>query len=330
MRLILFLLLIGIAFSCNQEQKHEETTNFVFTENNEQVTLSENGQPVFSYQKALVPIWENENPELKRDVTFNHYIHPLYNLSGDTITEAQPKDNPWHLHHRGIFWVWHQLYIGDESVGDSWVMKNFRFDILGIDTEIENKLAILKLHVNWVTTKNEVNKAFVEENTTITVYPSEEERRIIDFEIKLKAHVPNVSIGGSEDEKGYSGFSARIKMPDNLSFRSNEGEVNPILFQLETGPWLDFSVLDSVSGNREGMTILSYQGTSAGKIPWILRRKQSMQNVVFPGRERIKLPTDKALILKYRIVIHQGKNATIENMNKWYEEYKIETVEKMN
>lgn len=320
MKQIILLLLIAVAFSCNQKPK--ENANFVFIKNNEHIVLNENGHPVFSYQKALIPIWENENPELKRDVMFNHYIHPLYSLAGDTITEAQPKDNPWHLHHRGIFWVWHQLYIGDESVGDSWVMKSFKFDILEIDTEVENNQAKLKLKVNWVTTKDGANKAFVEENTIITVYPSENDRRIIDFEINLKALVPDVSIGGSEDQKGYSGFSARIKMPDNLSFRSDEGEVDPILYQIETGPWLDFSVLDSVSGSCEGLAILSYQGTLGGKIPWILRRKESMQNVVFPGRERIKLPTDNPLTLKYRIVIHQGKNATIENINSWYKDYK--------
>ena len=320
MRKVIYLFVIVFAFSCNQETNKK--AQFAFIENDETINLVENEQAVFSYQKALIHIPENENPALKKDVAFNHYIHPLYSLSGDTITEAQPKDNPWHLHHRGIFWVWHQLYIGDESVGDSWVMENFRFDILGIDTEIENEFAQLKLHINWVTTKDEISKAFVEERTTITVYPSTPEKRIIDFEIKLKALVPNVSIGGSEDEKGYSGFSTRIKMPDDLSFRSNEGEVNPILFQVQTGPWLDFSVLDSISGIREGMTILSAQSSADGKIPWILRRKESMQNVVFPGRERYTLPADKYLTLKYRLVIHQGENTTIENINNWYDEYK--------
>ena len=44
-----------------------------------------------------------------------HYIHPLYGLDGEVLTEDFPADHP---HHRGIFWGWHQLWLGDKKVGD--------------------------------------------------------------------------------------------------------------------------------------------------------------------------------------------------------------------
>ena len=36
-----------------------------------------------------------------------NYIHPLYDLEGNVLTEDFPSD---HRHHRGIFWAWHQVY----------------------------------------------------------------------------------------------------------------------------------------------------------------------------------------------------------------------------
>ena len=38
----------------------------------------------------------------------SNYFHPLYDLDGNVLTEDFPKD---HIHHRGIFWAWHQVLI---------------------------------------------------------------------------------------------------------------------------------------------------------------------------------------------------------------------------
>ena len=38
----------------------------------------------------------------------SNYFHPLYDLDGNVLTEDFPKD---HIHHRGIFWAWHQVRI---------------------------------------------------------------------------------------------------------------------------------------------------------------------------------------------------------------------------
>ena len=38
----------------------------------------------------------------------SNYFHPLYDLDGQVLTEDFPKD---HIHHRGIFWAWHQVRI---------------------------------------------------------------------------------------------------------------------------------------------------------------------------------------------------------------------------
>src|SRR5689334_16206041 len=52
------------------------------------------------------------------------YIHPLYSLKGNSITDDSPKDHPYH---RGIFWAWHQLLLNDFSLGDGWVSQNISY-----------------------------------------------------------------------------------------------------------------------------------------------------------------------------------------------------------
>jgi hypothetical protein len=37
-----------------------------------------------------------------------------------------------------------------------------------------------------------------------------------------------------------------------------------------------------------------------------------MQNVVFPGRDRIDVPMDKPLVLRYRFIIHNGDSGGID------------------
>ncbi|WP_372934433.1 DUF6807 family protein, partial [Mariniphaga sediminis] len=65
--------------------------------------FTEGGENILFYQKAP----KNHEGEYER----RHYIHPLWGLDGTILTEDFPDD---HLHHRGIFWAWHQVWIGDQ------------------------------------------------------------------------------------------------------------------------------------------------------------------------------------------------------------------------
>ena len=51
----------------------------------------------------------------------SNYFHPLYDLDGNVLTEDFPKD---HIHHRGIFWAWHQVRINGTTVQDQWVNRD--------------------------------------------------------------------------------------------------------------------------------------------------------------------------------------------------------------
>ena len=310
--------IITIVFSALCFKAGKESP-FQFVENEQGVGLTENGQNVFFYQKAPVPVTTGE--ETKEVHRFNHYFHPLYNLAGEVITEAQPKNDKWHPHHRGIFWGWHQIGISNKQIADSWTMKDFVYDVKKITTQTENDQAVLILDVDW-RSKSAGPEAFVTEHTVVTVYATKDNKRLIDFEISLKANRPDVTIAGSKDTiKGYGGFSVRIKLADSMLFRGQRGILIPITGQLNAGPWVDFSTPLLKGPDRYGLAIFCHPSIPNFPSPWLLRKKGSMQNPAFPGWEKYTIPSDTVLTLRYRLVIHAG-NAGITEINNWYDEYK--------
>ena len=58
-------------------------------------------QPVLNYNFGVVT---GENvPENERRRTRACYVHPVWDLDGEILTDDFPKD---HYHHRGLFWGW--------------------------------------------------------------------------------------------------------------------------------------------------------------------------------------------------------------------------------
>ncbi len=311
MKNLIFIIAVILTFNSCQSGKKQETP-FTFVENEQGTELLENGQKVFFYQKTPV----KSGPE-----EFNHYIHPLYNLAGRVITRAYPKEEiEWHYNHRGIFWGWRQVYINKDTIGDAWVMNHIRLNVEQMKTETSKDRAKLILKVKWYSTKQAKKKAFMEENTMITVYPVKENIRAIDFTIGFKAIVPGVYIAGSDNFKGYGGFAVRIRLKDSLNYLTQNGLIEPQTAPLNAGPWVDFSTPALSPPDKFGLTILCHPSIPNFPSPWLLRREGSMQNPAFPGREKINIPMDKEVILNYRIIIHDG-NATINEINKWFKKY---------
>jgi hypothetical protein len=251
-----------------------------------------------------------------------NYIHPLYGLDGEILTEDFPAD---HLHHRGVFWAWHQVWLADKKLGDGWATIDFFWDVYDAEIlTIDSQSSALRLDVYWksplLTDANGKQQPFVKETTTIRVHRAEGDIRKIDFQIELLALKDNMRLGGSEDAKGYGGFSTRIPLPDGLAFTGTDGPVEPTNLSVEAGPWLDFSGNLGGQGKTSGLAILCHNSLPEYPRRWILRRKGSAQNPVFPGRNPVPLSREKPLVLRYRLIIHRGGVNDI-NLDKLQAEY---------
>lgn len=274
---------------------YERNSPFLFKETDKGIELFEDGKPVFFYQRMPKALTGNH--------LYSNYIHPLYSLSGDTLTEEFPSDHPFH---RGIFWAWHQLYVNNINLGDGWINDGILQDVTDIETNKNNGQAKIMLNVLWKSSNFKNGEPFMNEHTSITVHPLESGIRIIDFKITLNALVEGLQIGGSADEKGYGGFCARIKLTDSIHFTSENGPVSPEELQVKAGSWMDFSAAFGRDKTVSGLTILCHPGNPDYPEPWILRQKGSMQNVVFPGQKKFSIGINKPLVLRYRLIIHNG------------------------
>jgi hypothetical protein len=254
----------------------------------------------------------------------SNYFHPLYDLDGNILTEDFPKD---HVHHRGIFWAWHQVRIDGKSVQDQWVNRDSFWMLQEARPESDARSASLALRVRWesplFTDAQGKRRPFVEERSVTRVHRAEGAIRKIDFHQRLTALVDGVEIGGSEDAKGYGGFSYRVVMPPDIRFTGADGTVTPIENAVGASSWMDVTGSYGSAG-RSGVAVLTHPSTTGFPQTWILRAKASMQNAVYPGRQPVALPRDRPLVLRYRIVLHRGELAPAE-IARLQAEYAAET-----
>lgn len=279
----------------------EKSGEWQVQENQAGLLILEGQDSVLFFQRAAKSL----NGEYARA----NYIHPLYSLDNTRLTEDFPED---HLHHRGIFWAWHQNYVGETSVGDAWALEDFIWEVSSAKVASDPKSCRLETEVYWKSPLWKNNEGelepFVKESATIRIQPASANHRIIDFEIELEALVDHFYIGGSEDAKGYSGFSWRIPLPENVAFQGVNGNVKPQTLALEAGPYMDISGnLDGKPG-KEGVVVIDDPANPDYPNPWILRSSRSMQNVAFPGREKYLITRDKPLVLKYRMIVYKNES----------------------
>lgn len=276
----------------------------------EGIEISERGVKVLFYQtkpKSSDGKYERAN-----------YVHPLYGLKGTILTEDFPEDHP---HHRGIFWAWHQIIHNGKQIADGWSCENISWKVMKTDIEKKRGLIALNNEVIWRSSpQGKQDVPIIRENSRITVHRATAHYRILDFEISLHALIDSLAIGGSDDPKGYGGFSLRLKLPDDIAFLWGNKRLEARELAVEGGPWLDFHGSFQGKGSPpSGVTVFCHPLNPGPPEPWILRSAKSMQNPAFPGRHPVALTKD-GLTLRYRVVVHSDQTDP-RGLEKLYREY---------
>ncbi len=268
----------------------------------EKLWLQEQGKTVMMFQ--LAP--KSQEGKYARA----NYVHPLHGPDGGVVTEDFPPD---HLHHRGVFWAWHQLLLNGKQLADPWVCQDIEWKTpeqsgCWSSTRASELSAGMMVARDWVVPDPEQagqSLRVVRETVRITAWPSSDNRRILDFDLRFRALLRGVSIGGSDDEKGYGGFSPRFRLADDAHFVGPQGEVTPReLAGVDGGAWIDVSGTDD--DIEKGVVMMVHPSHPGFPLQWILRTKGSMQNPRWPGREPVRLSTRTELRLRYRLVLHVG------------------------
>jgi len=280
-------------FSAKLEKNaHPHDDVFSFDESEGKfITISEDDAPVLRYIFGM-----HLDDGIPDDRTRSCYIHPVWGLDGEILTDDFPAD---HHHHRGIFLAWPGIIAGEDTL-DLWHIRGVekRFERwLGRETgPVFARLGIL---AGWYAG----DRRLAGEATWLTIYRAGDIGRMIDFDITLETVGDALKIVGSPDVKGYGGFNYRPAPFTDPVITTCEGEQPDS--DLRRFPWADFSALFEGTARRSGVAIFDRPDNINTPNGWCLRH-YGFLGVSWPGNNPYLLQPGKPYRARYRVWIHRG------------------------
>lgn len=257
--------------------------------------------------KAL-GLWEGDNPVL----VYNHgvqlkdgvpadrarstYLHPIYGLDGEVLTDDFPKD---HYHHRGLFWAWPHIRIDGQETS--------LWDIRGIHQrwvkwgkrETTRAQAVLEVENGWFTG----NRQAVREQVLLTVQAASATGRALDVELTWTPLDQPVTLVGAPG-KSYGGFTLRFAPRTGTVITTPLGNAAKDLAVTRL-PWADLSATMAGATQPSGAAIFIAPDHPDYPPTW-LTRHYGVLCVGWPGVEAKTLPAGEPVRCRYRVWIHRG------------------------
>lgn len=230
------------------------------------------------------------------------YIHPLFSLDGQTLTDDFPLD---HFHHHGLFWVWPVVRTRGLNTS-SWEPKlpRLRQHFVRCQKRQESDGAFL-LRVENVWRLDE-KETVAKEIVTLNVLPAEKEGRAIDLEIKIEASGGPLELQGIPDQnKGYGGLCFRgSPMFKGAAMATDEGTLKEDAVHTPFR-WVDLSTAEL------GIAIFVSPDHPGFPTKWMVRNSYAgIINASWPGLSSVVLQPGEPVTLRYRIYVHRGDVAT--------------------
>lgn len=237
------------------------------------------------------------------------YIHPLYGLNGEMLTRDWPDGG--HPHHRGIFWAWPEVEYKGER-GDIYALQRvFARPTGNITYQSGPVFAQVNAENLWVW---EDKKPIVREQAIIRVYRSDSNSRVIDLTISLKAIEDSVTIA-TRFTNSYGGLNIRMQTPQEqeISHFTDKPNSDPVR------AWSDLSGIFEGNNSASGLMVLQNHNNPEYPGAWAEYPELSWVQPTFPTPgTRYLLSKEKPLILKYRLIIHNGGKPDVDiSKNRW-------------
>ena len=179
----------------------EDASPFCFTDiDGRSVKITDGDQPVLAYNYGVITGEKVPAKDVRRQQAC--FIHPLWGLGGEVVTDAFPKD---HYHHTGVFWRW--PYVGlDGKDYDCWMKDQIQVRFVKwLDRKTETKLAELGVENGWFLGDRKV----MIERVRLRVHPVADETRAVDLDLTWIPVDRPISLRG-RGGKSYGGLTARL------------------------------------------------------------------------------------------------------------------------
>lgn len=263
------------------------------------VTITENGSPVLVYRHGPVDPPEGVDARYRRA----GYIHPLYSVDGDVLTQDFPSD---HYHHRGVFWTWPECTVGDRRI-DVWALDGARPQPQNVEiVRVDAQGAELVFDAYWAFDDSPTVPQ-VGERVAITVHPAQGGNRSIDFHITMSNPTQETVTFLGAANKGYGGLCFR---PDSarkpMHFTADSGPVEEDQLSFDT-PWADVSFrLDPEAPPQAGVAVFQHPANPGYPHPGWIFRHYSFLGASWPHEETHALAPGESFELRYRMFVHRG------------------------
>jgi hypothetical protein len=268
--------------------------------------LWEGGRPVLVYNHGEIPFQAGRQARSRAS-----YLHPIYGLDGELLTDNAPAD---HYHHHGLFWAWTHVRIGGREY-NFWEGDDIRIQFkTWLAKETGEDGAKLGVENGWFLGDREVMK----EVLWLVVHPASSDERSIDVTLTWTPLDAPISLSGAEG-KSYGGLSLRFAPRQNTVITVPDGRAEEDLL-ITRLPWADLSAQFEGASAKSGAAVFVHPSHPDYPPEW-MTREYGLLAVGWPGVEPKTLPAGEPVTCRYRLWIHRGTPgaATIQ---KAYDKYR--------
>ena len=254
--------------------------------------LLEDGCPVLVYNHG-----DQLAEHAPEDRTRSCYVHPIYGLDGEVLTDDFPRD---HLHHRGAAMMWPRMRIGDRAV-DHWHLEGIRTRNEDVELELDGSIAVLTASNTWTMDDGSIA---ARESTVWHVHPSNGRGRVIDVTATITATDLPVTLQGAAPPKGYGGHMIRFAPRTGERITTDAGDIDGDRDRLPFR-WADYSATFDGADAPSGITMMPHPDGEDYPPSWQLR-PYGILGIAWPGLGRHVIEPGASVTLAYRLWIHRG------------------------
>ena len=262
------------------------------------IVVTDGGKPVLQYQLK-------KPADVQLPVDSGGYFHPVMTPAGVVVTDVAPAD---HRHHRGVFLAWVETHGKKDADFWGWgqhaPIKDRRIvNRPGSDNRATPEGASFTTRNNWTA---EGQTVLAERIGATVRHDAAAKAYVIDLTYAL---TPDADLTLSR--WAFSGFCVRTRGDGKVTAFGPEGEVklpNPSHVKPESdwpdAPWYGYT-LQFDDGKTAGVAVINHPKNPPTL--WHNHRDIRMLNPCIVAPAEVKLKAKEPLVLKYRVVAHDGE-----------------------
>lgn len=262
------------------------------------LALIENCEDVLTYNYGVIT--REDLPEKERRRSRACYIHPVWGLSGEILTDDFPRD---HYHHHGVFWTWPHVECEGKHY-DLWT------DVGDIHQRFERFLAkeagpnaaVLGVENAWYI---EGRKAMIE-RVWIRAYQRTDQTRAIDIDLVFIPVDKPITLKGAAG-KSYGGLTVRFHPQPEGDLKTEitvpSGVTKGDLTETKL-PWADFTSKFGDMTERSGGAVFISKSHPDYPPTWLTRHYGPLC-VGWPGVDGRTFEPDEVIPMSYRLWLHK-------------------------